>query len=269
MPPQPELISDLEVARAAIAAAGAAVLPFYRTSLDVRFKAADQPVTVADLTADRILRDQLLAARPEYGWLSEESAASPDRVGRARCWVVDPIDGTNSFVDGIPEFVVSVGLVEQDRPVLGLLLNPVTGELYHALRGAGAFRNGQRIAVAGELAPGERPILAASRWEMGRGEFDSLEEEWIVQGLGSTAYRMARVADGTVHGFFSRSQKSEWDVCAAALLVEEAGGTVMQTDGSPLRFNQPAPTFDGIVCSGRIPIRLPTEPYRGYGPPDP
>jgi myo-inositol-1(or 4)-monophosphatase len=72
------------------------------------------------------------------------------------------------------------------------------------------------------------------------------------------------VADGTVHAFFSRSRKSEWDVCAATLIVREAGGTVTQTDGSPLDFNQTVPTFDGVVCVGSMPVKLPTTPYPGY-----
>jgi myo-inositol-1(or 4)-monophosphatase len=259
----PDLVADLDLARAAVLAAGEAVLGYFRTDLDVRFKQVDQPVTAADLAADRILHDLLLAQRPEYGWLSEESAASPDRLQRRRLWVVDPIDGTNSFVEGRPEFVVSVGLVEGGAPLLGVLLNPVTGEMYHALRGGGAHRDGRRVAVAPPPPPGQRPALAASRWEMGLGEFATLEDGWSVQPLGSTAYRMAKVADGSVHAFFSRSRKSEWDVCAAALLVAEAGGTVTQTDGSALLFNQPVPAFDGVVCTGTVPIPLPTAPYPG------
>lgn len=257
------LIPDLELARAAVLAAGDAILPYFRTELEIRFKSPDQPVTVADLAADRILSERLLGERPEYGWLSEESAASPDRLLRRRLWVVDPIDGTNSFVDGIPEFVVSIGLVEDGVPILGVLLNPATGELYHAIRGGGAFRDGSLIRIAPPPSAGQRPILAASRWEMGLGEFTSLEDEWIVQPMGSTAYRMAKVADGAVHAFFSRSRKNEWDVCAAALLVEEAGGRVTQADGSPLRFNQPIPAYDGVVCVGCLSVPLPTTPYPG------
>jgi myo-inositol-1(or 4)-monophosphatase len=263
MAADPELVADLDLARAAVLAAGEVVLGYFRTELDVRFKQVDQPVTAADLAADRVLHDLLLGQRPEYGWLSEESAASPDRLQRRRLWVVDPIDGTNSFVEGIPEFVISVGLVEDGAPLLGVLLNPVTGELYHALRGSGAFLLGRRVSVAPPPPPGARPLLAASRWEMGIGEFASLERDWTMKPLGSTAYRMAKVADGSVHAFFSRSRKSEWDVCAAALLVEEAGGRVTQSDASVLRFNQPVPAFDGVVCTGTVPVRLPTTPYRG------
>jgi myo-inositol-1(or 4)-monophosphatase len=255
---------DLDLARAAVLAAGEVVLRYFRADVEVHFKAADQPVTAADLAADRILHDSLLGERPGYGWLSEESAASPDRLDRRRVWVVDPIDGTNSFVEGIPEFVVSLGLVEDGVPVLGILLNPVTGELYHAVRGGGAFRGGEPITIAAGPPSRVRPVLAASRWEIGIGEFATLQDEWEVRAMGSTAYRMAKVAEGSVHAFFSRSRKSEWDVCAATLLVREAGGTVTQTDGSPLAFNQTVPSFDGVVCVGAVPVRLPTTPYPGY-----
>jgi myo-inositol-1(or 4)-monophosphatase len=255
---------DLDLARAAVLAAGEAVLRYFRADVEVHFKAADQPVTAADLAADRILHDRLLGERPGYGWLSEESAATPDRLELRRVWVVDPIDGTNSFVEGIPEFVVSLGLVEDGVPVLGILLNPVTGELYHAVRGGGAFRDGEPITIAAVPPDGSMPVLAASRWEIGIGEFATLQDEWEVRAMGSTAYRMAKVADGTVHAFFSRSRKSEWDVCAATLIVREAGGTVTQTDGSPLDFNQTVPTFDGVVCVGSMPVKLPTTPYPGY-----
>src|SRR5262249_17965162 len=110
-------------------------LPAFRAETEVRFKSPDQPVTDADLAADRILHEMLLGARPEYGWLSEETRDSPERLGRERLWVVDPIDGTNSFVLGIPEFAVSIGLVDRGRPVIGVVYNPATDELYHAVAG--------------------------------------------------------------------------------------------------------------------------------------
>lgn len=250
------LASDLALATDAVRAAGEAVMRHFRRGEAVHFKAPGQPVTAADLAADEVLRAMLLAQRPQYGWLSEESADSPERLSRSRVWVVDPIDGTNSFVEGRPEFVVSVGLVEAGEPVVAALLNPVTGELYSAQRGAGAWRNGEAIRVAHAPSAEVRPRLAASRSEIGKGEFESWVERWDVLPLGSTAYRMLKVADGTVHGFFSRSTKSEWDVCGAALVLEEAGGTARQTDGSALRFNQPDPAFRGIVAAGAVPLEL-------------
>jgi myo-inositol-1(or 4)-monophosphatase len=100
-------------------------------------------VTTADLAADRILHEQLLAAFPGDGWLSEETLDDPARLGWPRVWVVDPLDGTREFVKGIPEFAISVALVVAGRVVLGLVHNPISGELFHALRGGGAHLDGQ------------------------------------------------------------------------------------------------------------------------------
>ncbi|MBV9774485.1 MAG: 3'(2'),5'-bisphosphate nucleotidase CysQ, partial [Gemmatimonadetes bacterium] len=186
----PDLRADLDLAVAAARAAGEAVMRFFRHGGEVRYKGPEQPVTDADLAADRILRERLLAARPEYGWLSEETADSPERLGRRRVWVVDPIDGTNSFVQGIPEFAVCVGLAEEGRAVLGVVYDPATDELYSAAAGGGAFRNGEPIRVSGA---GERRVLA-SRSELRRGEFAAFREGWSVAPMGSTAYRMAKVA---------------------------------------------------------------------------
>ena len=239
---------ELELARTAVLAAGEAVMRAFRMEQEVRYKSADQPVTEADLAADRTLHRLLLGARPDYGWLSEETADSPDRLTRERLWVVDPIDGTNSFVLGRPEFAISVGLVEGDRAVLGVVHNPATGELHHAVAGGGAFRDGQPLRVSSGRV-GVPPRIVASRWEMRRGEFDAFQAGWRVEPLGSTAYKMCRVAEGGAEAFVSRGPKAEWDVCAAALIVAEAGGTVTRLDGQPLRFNQPEPHWLGVAAS--------------------
>jgi myo-inositol-1(or 4)-monophosphatase len=251
-----DLDADLRLALSAVHEAGRTVMEFFGHDLAVAFKAADQPLTAADLAADALLRERLLSERPGYGWLSEESASSPDRLERRRVWVVDPIDGTNSFVEARPEFVVSVGLVEEDRPIVAVLLNPATGETYHATAGGGAFLDGAPIRVPPAPAPPERPVLLASRFERDRGDFRRLEARWEIRGLGSTAYRMVKVAEGAAHAFVSRSRKSEWDLCAAALVVREAGGRATQGDGSPLRFNQPVPAFDGVAVLGPAELQL-------------
>ena len=242
------LDEELTVARDAAREAGLVVMTHFGRPEEVRFKAPDQPVTEADLAADRILRERLCEAFPDYGWLSEETADSRDRLRRSRVWIVDPIDGTNSFVEGRPEFVISVGLVEAGKVVVGVIHNPATGETYHAARGQGAFRNDQRVSVAAPGTSGARRMLV-SRSELARGELRGYEEAWSFQPLGSTAYRMVKVADGTAHVFVSAGPKSEWDVCAAALIVEEAGGRAHQIDGGALRFNQPVPRLAGVVTT--------------------
>lgn len=242
----PDRASDLDLAVAAVRAAGEEVRARFRAGGDVRFKSADQPVTQADLVADDMLRLLLLQGRPDYGWLSEETADSIDRLGRRRVWVVDPIDGTNSFIAGIPEFVVSVGLVEEGITLAAAVYNPITDELYAAVRGEGAERSGERIRVASSVLAGEKPVMLASRWEIDSGVLDPYTENWQVAAMGSTAYRMLKVADGSAHAFVSPAHKHEWDVCGAALIVSEAGGRVARGDGADLRFNRPDPRFQGI-----------------------
>lgn len=242
----PSFTSDLQLAVEAVRAAGDEVRARFRDGGDVRFKSADQPVTEADLVADDMLRLMLLQARPDYGWLSEETADSTDRLSRRRVWVVDPIDGTNSFIAGIPEFVVSVGLVEEGITLAAAVYNPITDELYRAVRGEGAERSGERIRVAPSVPAGEKPVMLASRWEIEAGVFDAYAESWRVVAMGSTAYRMLKVADGSAHAFVSPAYKHEWDVCGAALIVSEAGGRVSRGDGADLRYNGPVPRFQGI-----------------------
>jgi len=241
---------DLELAVRAARAAGESILRAYRVEQEVRYKSADQPVTEADLAADRILHRVLLGERPDYGWLSEETADSPERLRRPRLWVVDPIDGTNSFVLGRPEFAVCVGLVDEGRAVLGVVHNPVTGEVFSAVEGGGAFRDGAPIHVS-SVSRGESPRVVASRWEMRRGEFEAFAE-WRVEPLGSTAYKMCRVAEGGAEAFVSRGPKAEWDVCAAVVIVREAGGRVTRLDGSAPAFNQAEPQWRGIAASNGL-----------------
>jgi myo-inositol-1(or 4)-monophosphatase len=243
--------AETELAIRAARAAGEAIVRAYRVEQEVRFKSPDQPVTEADLAADRILHRILLGERPDYGWLSEETADSPDRLRRERLWVVDPIDGTNSFVAGRPEFAVCVGLVDRGRAVVGVVHNPVTGEVFHAAEGGGAFRDGAPIRVS-EVGLDGAPRIVASRWEMKRGEFDAFHGAWGVEPLGSTAYKMCRVAEGGAEAFVSRGPKAEWDVAAAVVIVREAGGTVTRLDGRPPEFNQSEPSWRGIAASNGL-----------------
>jgi myo-inositol-1(or 4)-monophosphatase len=244
--------ADLELALRATRAAAEAVLPAFRAGGEVRYKTPDQPVTEADLLADRMLREALLGERPGYGWLSEETADSPGRLACEAVWIVDPIDGTNSFVAGYPEWVISVALAVRGVVVAGVVHNPATGEVHHALRGEGAFLGGDRIHVS--ATPPEAPArtVLASRSEMRGGELAFFADRWTLEPLGSCAYKMVKVADGRGDVFVSRSAKSEWDVAAASLIVAEAGGRATDARGGELRFNRPDPHVAGIAVTNGI-----------------
>ncbi len=262
-----ERVADLELARRAALLAGCEALAAFGRDMEVWHKSPGQPVTPADLAANEALRAALAGARPEYGWLSEESEDDPDRAARERVWIVDPIDGTRSYVAGRPEYAVSVGLAEAGEVVVGVVYSPSGAELFHAIRGRGAWLErlepGEKgIAAALRLAPEsgartplhvsagatERPTLLASRSEMRRGEFAAFED-WHLQGCGSTALKLAGVAAGRADAFFSRGPKSEWDVAAGALLVEEAGGRASELSGASIGYNKAAPDVRGVVAT--------------------
>jgi myo-inositol-1(or 4)-monophosphatase len=233
-------------------AAGEAIMQYYQSSFTVADKAPDNPVTDADLAADTLLHERLLALLPDAGWLSEETADSPDRLARRLVWVVDPLDGTKEFVMGIPEFSVSVALVDGEAPALAVIYNPATDELYSGLRGQGVTYNGTRVTTsARDRLRGAS--VDASRSEMKRGEFDPFAPLVDLNVVGSIAYKLARVAAGQTDATWSRGPKHEWDICAGALLVLESGGKCVDLDGEPIRFNKSFPKVNGLIASnGRL-----------------
>ncbi len=249
-----EVARDLELAISAARSAAEAVMRWFGLPLEVVHKSPDQPLTKADLEADRIIRDLLIGARPEYGWLSEETADSPERLERETVWIVDPIDGTRSFIAGRREFSISIGLAHKGEAVLGVVCNPATGEYYWSAKGEGAFmahgtEKPRRMMLSSGVQLRDKPVLLASRSEISRGDFDSMRSGWEFKPLGSTAYKLAGVASGAGDVFFSRGPKSEWDVCAGALLVEEAGGVATDLFGEPFRYNKPQPSVRGTAAS--------------------
>jgi myo-inositol-1(or 4)-monophosphatase len=269
---------DLALAFAAAQGAGFRVMRAFGRPQEVVEKSPGQPLTAADLEADRTLRDKLMGARPDYGWLSEETADRPDRLAAERVWIVDPIDGTRSFIAGHPEFAISIGLAEGGRAVAGVVLNPATAEIFWAIRGGGAYlarlprsATAQQLVVPLHRLPeppvqlavtartlAEELILFASRSEIAAGEFDpwggSAGEagRWRIEPVGSTAYKLVRIAAGAGDIFLSRGPKSEWDLCAGALIVEEAGGRATDLRGEPLHYNRPDPRVHGILASNGL-----------------
>jgi myo-inositol-1(or 4)-monophosphatase len=202
------------------------------------------PVTEADRAVDRVLA-RILPAEGE-GWLSEESADAPRRLGCRRVWAVDPLDGTKEFVEGLPEWCVSVGLIEDGRAVAGGIANPATGEIFLGAEGHGVTCNG-RPARTSARPTVEGAVVLASRSEVGRGHWERYRgAPFVVRPLGSVAYKLALVAAGLADATWTLAPKHEWDVAAGVALVRAAGGRVQTLDGSPLLFNQPRPCLTGL-----------------------
>lgn len=238
---------EVETAEWAARAAGEIIMALYGKDYHIREKGKGDPVTTADLEANRKLQEIILDRFPGDGWLSEEDHDNLERLEAARVWVVDPIDGTKEFIAGIPQFAVSVGLVVAGRPMLGVVYNPVEKELYRAAKDGGAFLNGDPIHVASR-AEVKGALLLVSRSEPRR-KFVRFAETCKLEPVGSIAYRLAKVAGGKGDGTLTFRSLHEWDVCAGVLIVEEAGGVVLDAAGKALIFNRPEAVYHGIVAS--------------------
>jgi myo-inositol-1(or 4)-monophosphatase len=245
----PELEADLGLLRDAVAAAGALALEHFRARGRHWYKGQGQVVTEADLAVDRLLHRHLIGARPDDGWLSEESADDCSRFSRARVWVVDPVDGTRAFADGVPEFSISVALVVHGEPMLGSVLNPATGECFEAWRGGAARLNGQQLQASGHRTLAGARLLSA-RTEMRKRNWHELLPEAELTTVGSLAYKLALVAAGRFDGLVSLRGSHDWDLAAAWLLIDEAGARLTDADGAPLVFNQPVPRHPGLIAAG-------------------
>ena len=248
----PTFTQEKDRAIEAARAAGAIIRSFYSTSYTVDYKdqRKDSPVTIADRDANQKIHDILYAAFPQYGWLSEETVDSPDRLSRQRVWLVDPLDGTKEFIDKVPEFGVSIALTENGQPVVGVVYNPIPDQLFWAVRGQGTWYQEKRLRVTATDRLSTATILA-SRSETKRGEWKNFSSQFTTRPTGSAAYKLALLARGDADATFTLTPKNEWDICAGVLLVEEAGGQVSHLDGRPVVFNQPKTLLQGLIASNR------------------
>jgi myo-inositol-1(or 4)-monophosphatase len=234
--------------RSALSEAVEVLRDFTPGAVEASMKAGGHPVTEADTR----INDRLLAILPRAGegWLSEESADDAERLGRERVWIVDPLDGTKEFVAGIPEWSVSIGLVENGIPVAGGILNPVNDEWILGARGGEVLLGREPVRVT-ETADLANAVVLASRSELGRGEWERFAEApFTVRPMGSVAYKLALVAAGRVDATWTLVPKHEWDIAAGTALVTAAGGTVVEKDGNPVVFNAPRPKVTGLIASG-------------------
>jgi len=230
--------------------AGLEALRFSTAGFDTYTKADQSPVTSADLAVNRILHDRLMAAFPGDGWLSEESTDNHERLDKRRVWIVDPIDGTRAFVRGVPEFCLSVALVDQGIPVVAAIFNPSTGDYFSAARGRG-FRTERLIEpTQPPFASAERPLALVNPWELRVGRFDALEPHVRCRPIGSIAYALALVAAGQADAAMTLDGGNEWDIAAGVLLIEESGGQATTAAGQPFAFNRPDPRLPGTLAIG-------------------
>jgi len=219
--------------------AGNIIHSFYQNEYEVLMKGKGNPVTEADVAANNKLNEILTTSFPNYGWLSEETQDTSDRLTRTRVWIVDPIDGTKEFVEGIPNFVVSIGLVENGHPILGVIHNPINKDTYTATLGGGIFFNGKQSSISDKTDFNEISMLN-SRSETRQGLWSSYAPHFKkLIPVGSIALKLAMVAANQTDMVASLKPKNEWDICAGHCLINESGGTLLTTEGKEISYNNP------------------------------
>jgi myo-inositol-1(or 4)-monophosphatase len=262
--------ADLALIVPVIAEAGAIARRYFGGTFKRLDKGKGQPVTEADIAVDRFLRETLRAARPDYGWLSEETEDDLARLDTQTLFVVDPIDGTIAFMKGRPHFTISIAVVTDEVPVVGAILNPITGECFTAIAGCGAQLNGRAIGTSAATEVEGCHMLADKTMFAHPGWNNPPLRPWPtmeIENRNSVAYRMALVAGGGFDAMLALSAKRDWDIAAGDLILREAGGKVTGHEGTPLRYNSPAAIQPTVLGAGaalhpqllaRIkPIRLP------------
>ncbi|WP_208347358.1 inositol monophosphatase family protein [Pseudaestuariivita rosea] len=242
--------NDLTLLMDAAKDAGEIAKRFFRSEPQVWDKPDGAgPVTEADLAVNAMLRDRLMGARPDYGWLSEESEDDPARSTAERTFVIDPIDGTRSFMEGNATWAHSLAIVENGVPTAAVVYLPARDKMYHAETGQGAFHNDAPLFVTGRDTMQDATVLAAKPnlfAENWKGGAPPLKRHFRA----SLAYRLSLVGEGRFDAMMTLRPTWEWDIAAGMLIVQEAGGVVTSPDGQELVFNNRKPQVAGVVAAG-------------------
>jgi 3'(2'), 5'-bisphosphate nucleotidase len=251
----PDLLTELEVATGLARQAGSAIMQYYQTEILVEYKEGDEPVTVADRTADEIIRVGLRQQFPGDGLLTEESADDLTRLDRERVWIVDPLDGTADFVEGTDTFAVQIALTVGGQPMLGVVYQPVQDLLFQARHDCGAIlvENHEQIRLhVSSVSDPAQMCLVASRAHYSpfvRAAREALGIEGVRQ-AGSVGVKVGLLAQGTCDLYLSTNVCKEWDLCAPHALLLEAGGRFTNLFGEDLVYNQPGVQLcHGLVAS--------------------
>ncbi|MGB8818945.1 MAG: 3'(2'),5'-bisphosphate nucleotidase CysQ [Rhizobiaceae bacterium] len=237
---------DLALLKHAAAEAGRIAMGYFRKDPKISWKAGMSPVTEADLHVDRYLQAALMAARPHYGWLSEETEDDQSRLGKLRTFVVDPIDGTKAFIEGRDIWCVSIAVVENGRTLSGVLDCPARTEVFESAKGSGSYLNGRLLAMAEPQAPlrvaGPKQFVTPFAGSVNR----TVE---MVGHVPSLAYRIAAIACGQFDATFIKPDAHDWDLAAADLILAEAGGTLVNASGDRPAYAGAA-VAHGVLVAG-------------------
>ncbi len=249
--PEADLSQRRQILLDAVREAGALAMDYFHKGARKWEKAADDPVTEADLAVDALLRERLLSSLPDDGWLSEESERAPHTPGLPYTWVVDPIDGTRAFIERKPHFTICAALVHGEGAVLAAVFNPATDEFFEASLGGGATCNGKPILVSGHTE------LTNTRMIGYRAMFD--DRHWRtpwppvkIHMVNSIAYRVVLVARGDHDACINLKPQNDWDIAAAELILREAGGICTNRDGEPYRFHGKGGKNQNVIAANPV-----------------
>lgn len=253
---RPELEAAVDAARMG----GEVLMRHLREGTQVHEKSRNDLVSAADLESEEVIKSYLSGTFPTHEFLAEESASRGEVQGSGGdLWIIDPLDGTTNFAHRIPHFAVSIAYYKDGQPEVGVVLNPARDEMFTAVRGAGAFMNGQRIEVAAADAFTEMLIGVGFYYDRGEmmqstlATIEALFKQHIrgIRRFGTAALDMCHVACG-MYGAFFEYQLSPWDFAAGELIVTEAGGQVSTCGGSPL----PIAKTSVLASNGKIHQRM-------------
>ncbi len=240
--------ADLQLIVDAAHQAGQIAMSYFGKDPEVWMKEGDSPVSEADHAADQYLQDTLLKARPDYGWLSEESTDNFERLNHQRVFVVDPIDGTRGFIQGHSQWCVSVAVVDLGQPACGVLECPALDEIFSATRGGGARLNGKLLVAGNRNTPlqfaGPKQLIE----QFSRQTDTNVESAPFIPSL---AYRLAMVASGALDGAYARANSHDWDIAAAQLIITESGAILSELDNEKIIYNRRHIKHGVLVAAGK------------------
>ena len=241
-------VNDLNLLIKATRKAGEIAFGFFGADPQIWDKTDNAgPVTEADLAVDKYLKSVLLNARPNYGWLSEETEDGSERLSLSRQFIIDPIDGTRAFIQGAEDWGISVAVAEHGIITAAVVYMPVKDMLFTATKGQGAKLNNMKITVPSPANPArvlsQKATFDQKNWK--QGILPGIERHFRT----SLAYRLCLVAMGRFDGMITLHKSWEWDIAAGTLIVNEAGGSVTDRKGASLKFNNPQPKQNGIIAA--------------------
>ena len=213
-------------------------LESYSQDIEYKKDSGNSPVTAADYEADQYLANFLGGEFPHDGWLSEETVDTYDRIDKKRVWIIDPLDGTKEFIQKIPEFSVSISLVESNIPVVGVIYNPISDEMFYAQKNKGAFLNSDQIKIS-TIQDLKNASIVVSRSEKTKGLWNNYKNNFSsIKSVGSIAYKLGLAASGLYDITATVAPKNEWDICAGDCIINEAGGVMKKINGDNILYNQ-------------------------------